>query len=107
MSYPLMGDFYREADPINLCRAICVVYDRWIREGYKPGSDNRLHCTRTHRPKLIAEITAAWEELAGVDPEDDLFPYHESYVIRKWIDFRKMPNPRKAAWVAAAKDGVE
>jgi hypothetical protein len=104
-SFPLMGDYYDEADPINLCRAICIVYDRWIQAGKKPGSDNVLNCTRTHRPELVAEIAAEWERLAGVDPCDDLFPYHESYVIRKWVDFRKMPDPRKQAWIMAAKDG--
>jgi len=24
-------------------------------------------------------------------------------VIRKWTDFRKMPDPVKVAWIAAAK----
>lgn len=101
-SSPLMGDYYREADPINLCRAICVVYDRWIKSGKKPGSDSQLHCTRSHRPALVAEITAEWERIAEADPHDDLFPYHESYVIRKWIAFRKMTDYQKSDWIAAS-----
>jgi hypothetical protein len=100
-----MGEYYNEADPIYLCRAICIVHERWIKAGKHPGSDNLLNSTRTRRPALVAEITEEWERLADVDPCEDLFPYHESYVIRKWVDFRKMPNPRKRAWIAAAKEG--
>lgn len=103
ISTDMMGDYFREADPILLARAICLVYDRWIKSNRKPGSDNKLHCTRTHRPALVAEITSEWEVLSGESHDDDLFPYHESYVIRKWIDFRKMSDPKKQAWIAASK----
>jgi len=105
-SMQLMGDYYQEADPVFLCCAIVLVYDRWIEAGKKPGSDNLVNCTRTHRKYLVEEITAQWESLAGVDPCDDLFPYHESYVVRKWIDFRKMPDSRKASFISAAKSQV-
>jgi len=98
-----MGDYYAEADPINLCRAIVLVYDRWITAGKKPGSDRLLNSTRRHRPELVAEIEAEWCRIAGDHLNDDTFPYHESYVIRKWTDFRKMPDPVKVAWIAAAK----
>jgi hypothetical protein len=98
-----MGDYYREADPILLCKAICLVYARWIEQGRKPGSDRVVNSTRRYRPQLVSEIEAEWCQLADVDPLDDLFPYHESYVIRKWIDFRKASDPTKTAWIAASK----
>lgn len=98
-----MGDYYSEADPVNLCRAIVLVYDRWIEAGKKPGSDRILNSTRRHRPELVAEIEAEWCRIADHNIGDDLFPYHESYVIRKWTDFRKMPDQVKVAWIAAAK----
>lgn len=100
---PLMGSYFEEADPINLCKAICIVYDRWIRQGKKPGSDRIANSTRKHRPALVAEIEAEWCVLAGVEFDDDIFPYHESYVIRKWIDFRKQNDCVKTAWIAASK----
>jgi hypothetical protein len=102
----LMGDFYREADPVNLCRAICVVYDRWIASGKKPGSDTLLNCTRTHRPALVAEISAEWERITGCDPDDDLFPYHESYVLRKWGMFRRLSPQTKRDWIQSAKSDL-
>jgi len=98
-----MGDYYNEADPINLCRAIVLVYDRWIVAGKKPGSDRLLNSTRRHRPELVSEIESEWCRIVGVDEAEDTFPYHESYVVRKWTDFRKMPDPVKVAWIAAAK----
>ena len=99
-----MGDYFREADPINLCKAICLVYDRWVKGGKKPGSDRIANSTRRHRPELVAEIESEWARLADVGVDDDLFPYHESYVIRKWIDFRKCNDAVKSAWIAASKD---
>jgi hypothetical protein len=98
-----MGDYFREADPINLCQAICLVYERWILAGKKPGSDRVVNSTRIHRPALIAEIVEEWCRLADCDPCDDLFPYHESYVIRKWVDFRKMNDHVKSAWIADSR----
>lgn len=87
-----------EMNPYILVRAIVAVYFQRVDQELKPGSDNKLHSTRLHRPKLIAEITSAWELCADLDPDEDLFPYHESYVIRKWIEFRKLPDARKIAW---------
>ena len=98
-----MGDYFREADPINLCRAVCLVYDKWIAAGKKPGSDRVVNSTRMHRPALIAEIVEEWCRITDSDPCDDLFPYHESYVIRKWVDFRKMNDHAKSAWIAQSK----
>lgn len=100
----MMLDLYSEADPVQLCRAICLVYDRWIAEGKKPGSDNLVNSTRSHRPALVAEIQAEWERISDIDRDDDLFPYHESYVIRKWVQFRKQNDAVKVAMIAAAKD---
>lgn len=99
----MLGDLCNEADPINLLRAICIVYDRWIRSNKKPGSDNMVHSSRLHRPALVAEIVAEWNALTGCDPDDDLFPYHESYVIRKWVLFRKKNDAQKVAFINAAK----
>lgn len=101
-----MGEYYREADPINLQRAICVVYDRWMKAGKKPGSDRIANSTRRHRPSLVAEIEEAWCQFVECDPEDDIFPYHESYVVRKWIDFRKMSESVKAEWIKQSLDGL-
>lgn len=98
-----MGSMYDEADPINLCRAICIVYDRWQRAGRKPASDNTVHATRTSRPALVKEVEEEWTRISGCDVRDDLFPYHESYVVRKWVQFRKQNDAVKAAWIAAAK----
>lgn len=103
-SQPLMMlELYTEADPVQLCRAICLVYDRWISQGKKPGSDNLVNSTRSHRPALVAEIIAEWERISDVDHDDDLFPYHESYVIRKWVQFRKQNDSVKVAMIAASK----
>ena len=99
----MMCDLYREADPVMLCRALCIVYDRRQRAGEQPGSDNMVHSTRRNRPLLVSEITAEWERIAGIEAKEDLFPYHESYVIRKWVQFRKQPDGVKASMIAEAK----
>ena len=101
-SIPLMGDSYSEADPINLCRAICIVFERWQRDGLLPGSDRKLNSTRKYRPLLIKEIVVEWCAMSG-ESDDDRFPYHPDYVVRKWIDFRKMPRHFKTAWIEAAR----
>jgi len=100
---PLMGHYFDEADPINLCKSICIVFERKMLAGEKPNNDKKLHSTRKHRPALVAEIEDVWHGLTGVDPEEDLFPYHESYVIQKWLSFRKLNDCIKAAWIAASK----
>jgi len=98
-----MGHYYEEADPVYLCRAICLVYSRWVASGKKPGSDNIINSTRLARPALVAEIIEEWSRIVGLDPVDDMFPYHESYVIKKWVDFRKMKDAHKAAWIAESE----
>ena len=62
-----------------------------------------VHSSRLHRPALVAEIVAEWNALTGYDPDDDLFPYHESYVIRKWVLFRKKDDAQKVAFINAVK----
>lgn len=100
----LMGHYFDEADPIHLCKAICLVFERRMLAGEKPSGDKKIHSTRKHRPALVAEIEAVWHDLTGVDAEEDLFPYHESYVVQKWLAFRKLNDCIKAAWIAASKD---
>ena len=104
VTIPNMGERFQEADPIYLCKAICIVFDRRQLAGEKPSGDKKLHSTRKHRPALVAEIEAVWYEMTECDPEDDIFPYHESYVILKWMAFRKSNDCIKAAWIAASKD---
>lgn len=104
VTIPSMGERFQEADPIYLCKAICIVFDRRQLAGEKPSGDKKLHSTRKHRPALVAEIESVWYELTECDPEDDIFPYHESYVILKWMAFRKSNDCIKAAWIAASKD---
>lgn len=94
----------RDANPEFLCRAICVVYGRWAEHKLRdPGSDNIVNATRTSRPALVAEIEKEWQRIAKSDPAGDWFPYHESYVIRKWIQFRKNTDPFKAALINTAR----
>lgn len=99
----MLGELMTEADPVALARAICIVYDRRDQQNRKPNSDTILHSTRRHRPELVAEVVAEWERIVGADSDDDAFPYHESYVVRKWIQFRKQNDAVKAAMIAAAK----
>lgn len=86
-----------------MLRAICLVYGRWIDENRKPGSDMILQSTRIHRPALVAEVQAEWERIVESDHDADSFPYHESYVIKKWIQFRKMNDGMKAGYIAEAR----
>lgn len=93
---------YADADPTLLASAIALVYARRARDNEKPGSDRIVHSTRRHRPELVGEITRKWEQLADVDSEDDAFPFHESYVIQKWIAYRKENDGYKDSCLAAA-----
>jgi hypothetical protein len=98
-SIDLMGNFVAEADPIALVKAIALVNDRTEH----PGSD-RLISSPAKRAALLQEIYEEWKvQTDTACDDDDFYPYQDWYVLRKWVDFRKMPNPRKQAWIAAAK----
>ena len=96
-----VGDYYGEADPINLARAIVRVQVRWDQQKNKPGREELVVSSRKWRPILVREIEEEWCRIADVDIDDDLFPYHESYVVRKWVEFRKMNEATKNAWANA------
>lgn len=108
MSIALLGDFVREADPVALVKALLLVMDRrWDRNSKHndgPGSEKWTLSTRKFRPQLVQEIEEEWCKLNGVSLDEDLFPYHESYVIRLWVALRKKGTHEKEQWIAAAKN---
>jgi hypothetical protein len=92
--------FVDDASPDVLMRAIVTVFRRWLEQGKKPGSDLLMTSTRQHRPALVREIEEEWNSICGSRYEDDLFPFHESYVVRKWITFRKLNDSEKVQYYA-------
>lgn len=98
-SMHLMGDYYREADPVYLCMAIVLVHQDFIEQGRKPGKDTLLYGTRSHRAELVNEIETKWYDLTDEDRDEGVFPYHSDYVIRQWVAYRKLSQHVKAAWL--------
>ena len=98
-----MPKLVSEADPELLMRSIVNVYRRWIGDKRKPGSDIMVISTRKHRPALVREIEEEWSRIAGFQYEDDQFPFDESYVIRKWMAFRKYEEATKREYYDMAE----
>lgn len=98
---------FHECDAALLIRALLIVMDRkWDRANRNsdgPGAEKWAWSTRLHRPAIVREIMHVWCELAGCDAEDDVFPFHESYVIRMWVEVRKFGSDKKERLISAAK----
>lgn len=64
---------------------------------FRGGADIWQCSTSTYRPKLIDDVRREWHQLSGIDDKMDLFPFHGDYVMRKWIQYRKLDGADKAA----------
>jgi|WetSurMetagenome_2_1015567.scaffolds.fasta_scaffold38137_2 hypothetical protein len=81
-----------KADPDILLNAVAVVQAKFEAENRKPGAEKWQADTRKYRPLLVAEIVAEWERISGCD---EVFPWHEDYVLDVWVSFRKMKDQQK------------
>ncbi len=87
-----------DADPVRLLRAIAHVYADYERSGRKPGAEHWQSDTRGMRAKLIGDVLAAWKRDVGItSPTFALLPWHDDYVAKTWVAFRKLQTPRRIA----------
>lgn len=80
------------ADPDNLYKAVWAVLARYQEANLKPGAEHWQADTRYARPALVADIRAEWLTIIGAD---ELFPWHDDFVVYAWVSLRKCNNAAK------------
>jgi len=81
------------ADPQILRDAVFAVLADYVKKGKKPGADYWQSDTRWKRRELCDDVRQAWMEVLGSD--DEVFPWHDDFVISEWVRSRKMNTPDK------------
>lgn len=95
---PTLVSAAAETDAVALWSAIVRVYQSYeINDRtFRGGADIWQCSTSVYRPKLIEDVRREWHQLSGIEDKLDLFPFHGDYVMRKWIQYRKLDNADKA-----------
>lgn len=88
-----------EADELSFCAALVRVYMTYENnERMLRGGGEVWQCsTEMYRPRLISDLKREWSAISGIEEKEDLFPFHGDYVMRKWIQYRKLPTNEKNA----------
>lgn len=84
-----------KAEPDLLLHAVAIQMARYEQERKQPGAEKWQSDTRRYRPTLVSDIMDEWARLAGTD---EVFPWHDDYVLEVWVSFRKMVKPLKVQW---------
>lgn len=87
-----------QADAKALALAVAKTNLRFDKEGRQPGAERWVD-SRFHRPTMIAEVVDEWEQITG--GANFGFPWHDDFVVKCWVGFRKMAVPRKVAYCNA------
>lgn len=84
-----------KANPELLLESVAIVNARMEANRQFPGAERWQGDSRKYRPRLIAWICEEWERLAKCD---EVFPWHDDYVIEVFVSFRKLPKEKKDEW---------
>lgn len=91
-------------EPGLLLRSIISVFSRYERDGLKPGAERWTNNLRHYRPQLIADVINEFCSASGTLPSE--FPFHDDFIVRLWIGFRKL-DPKSKAYVREQIGGVQ
>ena len=106
-----MDKHYNYMDKWWIIAAVVHVHDAWDEiktkpgfERYEPGAEHWAQCTQFARPELYKTVLEEWLRLVKVtNPKvhQSNFFYHESAVVKLFVDFRKQDADTKPRTRAA------
>lgn len=107
-------DVFAMAEINNLYIAMVHTLAWYQRNEMEPGAERLVADTRHCRPRLLEDIRAVWMRILG----DDVFPWHDDYIVYAWAKLRRLNNPQKveccqwlgvevpAQWIPGSKEAT-
>jgi hypothetical protein len=87
------GDVFSTAKVTPLFIAMFYTLAWYQRHKMEPGAERLVADTRHCRPRLIEDVRAVWMSIVG----DEVFPWHDDYIVYAWAKMRRMTKPQKIA----------
>jgi hypothetical protein len=87
-------DVFAKAKVTPLFIAMFHTLAWYQRNGMEPGAERLVADTRHCRPRLIEDIRAVWMKVID---GDDVFPWHDDYIVYAWAKLRRMTVSQKIA----------
>lgn len=84
-----------EASVQALCVAVAKVNRKFAENNDEPGAERWVSDSRKYTPMLVNAVIEQWRADTGGMV---VFPWHDDFVVRCWVAFRKMPSEQKAAY---------